>query len=555
MPKIIIGYFEQVSEVQRVLQDLLDHGFDRDDISTIAHQDRSALEPGGRWAPRLIAVPGVGPVMATGPLAAGLSAEDGDPEGAGLRDVLEDYGIPADEAQWYLDAVRSGGVLVAVEASDADADRAVDVMNRTIQPAPGVRGRANTAAEGARTGIGRGEDVETLERSIDLDVPVQTAYWQWTRFEEFPRFMEGVEEVRRLDGKRLHWVANVGGTRKEWQAQITDEVPNERIAWRSEAGEFTAGEVAFRPITAERSHLRVRFDYQPHGAKETLGDWLGLVSRRIESDLERFKRFVEAHGREPAAALSSQPPPERTRSRTAAPAATASSDRPLERDTADLRGRHQATEGEVRVPVVEEQLEVGKRQVQRGGVRLYTRVTERPVEETVRLRDEQVHVERRAVDRPASAADLAAVEEGAIEVTETDEEPVVHRQARVVEEVVVRKDVEEHAETVQDRVRRSEVEVEPLGAEPAAGHDWAAYERDFRTHASTVFASRGQTYEHWAPAYRYGSELAADRRYRERDWAAVETDARRDWEQRHQGTWEEFKEAIRYGWEKMRGRR
>lgn len=120
----------------------------------------------------------------------------------------------------------------------------------------------------------------------------------------------------------------------------------------------------------------------------------------------------------------------------------------------------------------------------------------------------------------------------------------------------VRKDVQEHTEAVQDRVRRSEVEVEPLGVEHASpGHDWTAYEPDFRTHATTAFASQGQTYEHWVLAYRYGYDLAADRRYRDRDWAATEAEARRDWEQRHHGTWEEFKEAIRYGWEKVRGRR
>jgi uncharacterized protein (TIGR02271 family) len=219
-------------------------------------------------------------------------------------------------------------------------------------------------------------------------------------------------------------------------------------------------------------------------------------------------------------------------------------------------GTREVETGDIKVPVVEEELHVGTRQVRRGGVRLYTRVTERPVEETVRLRDETVHVERHPVDRPATEADVAAAKEGTIEVTETDEEPVVRKQARVVEEVVVSKDVQEHTETVQDRVRRTDVNVEPLGAEHATtSRDLAAYERDFRTHATTAFASRGQAYEYWAPAYRYGYELAADPRYRDRDWAAIEAEGRRDWEQHHQGSWEEFKEAIRYGWEKVRGRR
>ena len=140
MAKTVIGYFEQVSEAQRVLQDLLNHGFDRDQISLIAHQERSAFEAGGTWRPDVISVPGVGPVLATGHLAASLSSTTGAPSGAGLLDVLKDAGVPANEAQWYLEGVRRGGILVAVETDDADADRVVDVMNHVMQPARGAEG-------------------------------------------------------------------------------------------------------------------------------------------------------------------------------------------------------------------------------------------------------------------------------------------------------------------------------------------------------------------------------------------------------------------------------
>jgi uncharacterized protein (TIGR02271 family) len=228
-------------------------------------------------------------------------------------------------------------------------------------------------------------------------------------------------------------------------------------------------------------------------------------------------------------------------------------------DAARERGRAGAREvetGDVKVPVVEEELHVGTRQVQRGGVRLYTRVTERPVEETVRLRDETVHVERHPVDRPATEADVAAAKEGTIEVTETDEEAVIAKQARVVEEVVVRKDVQEHTETVRDTVRRTEVEVEPVGAEHAReARGFDAYDADFRGHYTTSLASRGHPYERWSPGYRYGYELASDRRYAGRDWTALEPEARRGWEAQQKGTWEEFKDTVRYAWEKVRGRR
>ena len=128
-----------------------------------------------------------------------------------------------------------------------------------------------------------------------------------------------------------------------------------------------------------------------------------------------------------------------------------------------------SNQGEVALPVVEEQLQVGKRAVQRGGVRVYTRVTERPVEETINLREEQVRVERRPVDRPVSEADLAAVREGAIEVTTTGEEAVVSKQARVVEEVVVGKEATERTETVRDTVRRTDVDVEQADADTTRG--------------------------------------------------------------------------------------
>jgi uncharacterized protein (TIGR02271 family) len=241
--------------------------------------------------------------------------------------------------------------------------------------------------------------------------------------------------------------------------------------------------------------------------------------------------------------------------------ATADLGAPTGADTAQERGRAGTREvetGDVKVPVVEEELQVGTRQVQRGGVRLYTRVVERPVEETVRLRDETVHVERRPVDRPATEADVAAAQEGTLEVTETDEEAVVRKQARVVEEVVVSKDAEEHTETVRDTVRRTEVEAEPTGAASARDvRGFETFETDFRQHYTTTFASggQGQAYERWAPGYRYGYELARDPRYAGRDWTALEPEAQRGWEAQQKGTWEEFKDTIRYAWEKVRGRR
>jgi uncharacterized protein (TIGR02271 family) len=215
---------------------------------------------------------------------------------------------------------------------------------------------------------------------------------------------------------------------------------------------------------------------------------------------------------------------------------------------------------EVTIPVVEEDLTVGKREVERGHVRIFSRVTEQPVEESVRLREEQVTVERRPVDRPATEADFAAAGKEVIEMTETAEEPVVSKRARVVEEVVVQKEETEHTETVRGTERHTDVDVQ-REPETATGtrhvtttHDFATYDPTFREHYTTAFANSGAAYAVYEPAYRYGYELGTNERYRGRDWAALEAEARRDWETRHPNTWERFKDAVRYGWNSVRTR-
>src|SRR5919197_2838195 len=229
---------------------------------------------------------------------------------------------------------------------------------------------------------------------------------------------------------------------------------------------------------------------------------------------------------------------------------------------ADKGARTRRVEGqeEVTIPVVEEDISIGKREVERGHVRIYSRVKEQPAEESVRLREEKVTVERRPADRPATDADFAAAEKEVIEMTETAEEPVVSKRARVVEEVVVHKDVTEHTERARGTERHTDVDVQ---REPGTAtetkrvtvpEDFATYDPVFRKHYATAFAGKGAAYTEYEPAYRYGYELRRNERYRGRDWAALETDARRDWEMRHPSSWERFKDAIRYGWDKVRAR-
>jgi uncharacterized membrane protein len=141
----------------------------------------------------------------------------------------------------------------------------------------------------------------TVNESIEVDVPVSTAYNQWTQFEEFPQFMDGVESVRQLDDTHVHWVAEFGGKRHEWDAEITRQEPDRVVAWRSLDGKYTSGEVRFEPLGDDRTRIDVEMTWDPEGVTEELGSALGVDSRRVKSDLERFKELLERRGAESGA--------------------------------------------------------------------------------------------------------------------------------------------------------------------------------------------------------------------------------------------------------------
>ncbi len=139
-----------------------------------------------------------------------------------------------------------------------------------------------------------------IEQSIEVAVPLSTAYNQWTQFEEFPRFMEGIKEVRQLDDTHLHWVAEFGGRHHEWDAEVTEQKPDERIAWRNTHGKDNAGVVTFHRLDDDHTRLMVQMDFVPEGIVERIGDALGAPERRVEGDLRRFKEFAESRGTEVA---------------------------------------------------------------------------------------------------------------------------------------------------------------------------------------------------------------------------------------------------------------
>lgn len=356
MAKTVVGLFDDFSHAQMVVNDLESAGFRREDISIVTHQNgvshgtasqsAGAGHSGGHGVVGgavggaveggviggltglaaslvMLAIPGVGPALAVGPLAATLSGAGLGAVGGGVIGALTGLGIPKDEAGHYAEGIRRGSTLVSVNVNEDRADEAMAIFNR--------------------------------HNPVDID-------------------------------ERSSHYSNTGYTGYTEQAPV-----------------YTPEQ-----ITAERN------------------------------------TYATARSAAPAAPMAGT---------MNTPVSTA--------NTMDTTARS----NEVAIPIVEEQLAVGKREVTRGGARIHTYVTERPVEENVTLREEHVNVERRPVNRAASDADINAFKEGTFEVTERAEEAVVAKQARVVEEVVVNKEATQHTETIRDTVRRTDVDVDELNAD------------------------------------------------------------------------------------------
>jgi uncharacterized membrane protein len=143
--------------------------------------------------------------------------------------------------------------------------------------------------------------MSSIVKTIDVDVPVRTAYNQWTQFESFPKFMEGVKSVRQLDDTTLEWTAEIAGKDEHWKARITEQQPDQRVAWTAIDGARNAGVVTFHRLDDNRSRVTLQLDVEPEGAIEKVGDALGVVDRRVKGDLDRFKDFIEHRGTESGA--------------------------------------------------------------------------------------------------------------------------------------------------------------------------------------------------------------------------------------------------------------
>jgi len=141
--------------------------------------------------------------------------------------------------------------------------------------------------------------MSNIEKSIEVNVPEYTAYAQWTRFDEFPQFMEGVKEVTRLDAKRFHWKAEIAGQEKEWDTEITEQAADQRLAWTSRGGAVKGWVMTFHRLSDAKSKVMLQVEYDPQGFVDHVGDELGMVSQRVQGDLERFKAFIEKRWRPP----------------------------------------------------------------------------------------------------------------------------------------------------------------------------------------------------------------------------------------------------------------
>ncbi len=140
--------------------------------------------------------------------------------------------------------------------------------------------------------------MSTITEAVDVEVPVSTAYNQWTQFEEFPRFMEGVEQIRQVDATHTHWVTKVGGVTREFDATITEQHPDERVAWTSDSGPDHAGVITFHRLDDSHTRVTAQMEIDPEGFVENVADKLGVLDRRVKGDMKRFKEFIEQRGRE-----------------------------------------------------------------------------------------------------------------------------------------------------------------------------------------------------------------------------------------------------------------
>jgi uncharacterized protein (TIGR02271 family) len=306
--------------------------------------------------------------------------------------------------------------------------------------------------------------------SVEVNAPLHSVYNQWTQFEDFPSFMEGVEEVRQEGDKRLFWRSRIGGTVKEWEAEITHQVPDERIAWTSTDGSPNSGTVTFQELGPDQTRVTATIAYEPEGLLEKAGDALGIPSGRVQADLERFRTFIEERGRE-SGGWRGEIREEKTADAGSVPASRSSGGfdkevgEKLPAAGAEAGGekanREEGERGTVaaEVPLSEEEVKVGKRTVGAGGIRIHKKTTTENVNVPVTLKKEDAVVERVSGEEIRQGGN-EPFQEQHVEVPLSREEPVVEKETHVTGGVRVRKTEATEQTTIQESTRREDVDVD-----------------------------------------------------------------------------------------------
>lgn len=538
---MLTGLFNERDSAERAYQSLTARGYTSDEINVVMSDDTRTKHFGKGTAPTTelgnkaakgagiggavggtlgallaattavgtnLLLPGLGLVVA-GPLAAALAGAGAGAATGGLLGALVGWGIPEERVKHYESGLKQGGILIGVKPrSDADASYIEQEWRNNNGQHIYRPGSASYGSEaGAHSVVG------VYDNYADAEAAVQAL-----AAGGFPR-----------PNIQLSPQTDAGGT------TTTSTAASDQKESAGGIGGF------FRSLFGSDQNKH----HDTYAESVRRGSYVLTVEARDDDEADRaadiMNRFNAVDVDERASHWKQQ-----GWSGYDANAPRYTDEEIRQERTAYQQARSAGTTiDQTRIPVVEEELKVGKREVQRGGVRIFRRLTEKPVHEQVQLREEHVHVERHPVDKPATAADMAAaLKEGTIELRETGEEAVVSKTAHVVEEVVAGKEVSERTEQIDDTVRRTDVEVQQLGA---------ADDAEFRRHWQSTYGSG--RYEDYDAAYRYGSTMAGSERFKNYRWNDVEPQLRSDWESSHPGSaWDKVKDAVRYGAERVTGR-
>ncbi|WP_435017802.1 DUF2382 domain-containing protein [Tundrisphaera sp. TA3] len=559
----VVGLFETRDQAVKAVESLKAAGFPAEDMS-IVMRDREASadvaeEAGvgdaaaaGAMGGGLLggiaglvlgagalAIPGIGPIIAAGPIAAALTGGALGAAAGGIVGALTEVGVPEDEVEHYQAGVERGGVLLSVKV-----------------PA------------------GRESEARSLLTSTGLH-DIKHHQKLWKKDPDYRYDAASLASTPTADtSKPKAKAAPKAATTKGDKTMATTNKHEDTKATVSTATGGAAGALAGAGVGAAvggpvgaavgagigavaGSAAGGAAGYASHEA-DFRSEWESSSARgkhRWEEVSPAYRYGWESYERPEYRDKSwSQVGSELKKSWTGSTAWEETE--PYVKSAWERRAKHQVASGnEAVIPVVEEELKVGKRTVEKGGVQVKTSVVETPVETDVSLHEEHVKVKRRAVDRPVTGADAAAFQEGTIELKETVEEAVVAKSARVVEEIVLSKEGSDRTQTVRDKVRKTDVDVQEIDTPATVTHEtYETFSPQFEKHHKSHYAKGGSTYSEYTPAYRFGHTLGTDERYRTGTWATVEPEARRHWETKNEGTWEEFKDAVHHAWDKARGK-